>query len=116
VTHYLDDLEVALKLLTQISNLFERLPSRQQSMLIRILSRKIVIDLEGRFVDWELNPPFEYLSGLATSAAVHGYAVSDHVQPISPAAPAAEDFAVRTHFPQRSKLQSLPHELVIGLE
>jgi DNA invertase Pin-like site-specific DNA recombinase len=111
VTSYLDDLEVALRLPTQIGRLFGRLSPRQQSSVLRILAKKIVIDLNGEFVGWELNPPFEYLSHLAKTPGVGTRSAADAVSGSLTTPSLAEQFPRVARFPQRSKLQSLPDEL-----
>jgi hypothetical protein len=59
-----DDLDLALCLLACIPSLFTRMEPRQQSRLLRILIKKIIIDTQGTVIDAELNPPFGFLMSL----------------------------------------------------
>lgn len=69
-TLYLDDLELALVLLSQIGVLYGRLDEKQQSTLLQILLKRLVIDLDGEIMDFELHAPFQYLHTLATDGAM----------------------------------------------
>ena len=64
-SHYLDDLDMALILLTQMSTLFDRLDDKAKHKLLQIMVNRIIVDPDGRIVDYELNRPFGYLSKLA---------------------------------------------------
>ena len=79
---YLDDLEVALVLLSRAFDLFGRLNQNNQSIFLRILAKRIIVDLEGKIVDYELNSPFVYLKTLADAFGAPGEegCGSDHVQ------------------------------------
>ena len=79
---YLDDLEVALVLLSRAFDLFGRLNQNNQSIFLRILAKRIIVDLEGKIVDYELNSPFVYLKTLAGAFGAPGEegCGSDHVQ------------------------------------
>lgn len=67
VTKYLDDLEVALVLMVNISNLYGRLEKQHRTNLLQMLVKRMIINREGEIFDHELNSPFEYLSALAGS-------------------------------------------------
>ena len=56
------DLDHALRLLVQIPRLFPRLRTIDQGRLLRILFRRIIIDTQGKIIDFELHPPFAYLT------------------------------------------------------
>jgi hypothetical protein len=62
---HLDDLELALVLMTQLSNLFSRFSEKERAILLQILAKKIIVNLQGEIVDQELNSPFAYLHTLA---------------------------------------------------
>jgi len=61
---HLDDLEVALVLLQNISNLYMRLDKKQKNNLLRIVVKRIIINREGEIVSHKLHSPFSYLSTL----------------------------------------------------
>jgi hypothetical protein len=68
---YLDNLEVALTLMTSMSKLFERLDEKQKTKLLLIITKRIIINPQGVIVDQELHSPFSYLFTLA--ALIKGY-------------------------------------------
>ena len=68
---YLDNLKVALTLMTSMSKLFERLDEKQKTKLLLIITKRIIINPQGVIVDQELHSPFSYLFTLA--ALIKGY-------------------------------------------
>jgi site-specific DNA recombinase len=66
LSHYLDDLEVALVLMTHISKLFERLDAQQKTTLLQIIAKRIIINKQGEIISCELHSPFSYLVTLAS--------------------------------------------------
>ena len=58
---YLDDLEIALALLSNISSLYERLEEKQKNELLQIIAKRIIINPEGEIISHELHSPFSYL-------------------------------------------------------
>ena len=62
---YLDNLEVALLLLTNISTLFERFKEKERTELLQVLLRRIIIMPDGEIISYELHSPFSYLISLA---------------------------------------------------
>jgi len=66
-TQYLDDLDVALSLITCLSTLYDRLDDKQKTNLLQIVTKKVIINSDGEIISYELNSPFEYLSSLAAS-------------------------------------------------
>ena len=66
-TQYLDDLDVAVTLMSHLPSLYERLDEKQRTNLLQIVTNKVIIDCDGEIISYELNPPFEYLSTLAAS-------------------------------------------------
>jgi len=65
-SQYLDDLEVALVLMTNVSTLCGRLEKQQLTNLLQIFVKKIIINREGEIIGHELLSPFEYISALAS--------------------------------------------------
>jgi hypothetical protein len=63
----IDGLELAIIVLAKAHLLYGRLNETCQARLLQILFERIIIDTEGRIVDFSLNPPFEYLSWLLHS-------------------------------------------------
>jgi hypothetical protein len=59
-THF-DDLEVALALMSKLSTLFPRLTLKDQSTLLQILVKQIIVNPDGEIIDYELCSPFMYL-------------------------------------------------------
>ena len=69
-SRYLDDLDMALLLLTQMSTLFDRLDDKAKHTLLQILVNRIIVDPDGKIVDYELNRPFGYLSKLVNDPTI----------------------------------------------
>jgi len=61
---YLDDLEIALALLSNISSLYERLDAKQKNNILRIIVKRIIINRKGEIISHKLHSPFSYLSTL----------------------------------------------------
>jgi len=57
----INDLDIALVLLTKLSRLYSRLDEKQISTLLRILAKRIIVNGDGEIIDHELNSPFLYL-------------------------------------------------------
>ena len=79
---HLDDLEIALVLMSKLPELFSRLEKKDKTTLLQIMAKKVIIDSEGEIVDHELHSPFLYLSTLADSIcdkSEEGYG-SEHVR------------------------------------
>jgi DNA invertase Pin-like site-specific DNA recombinase len=79
---YLDELELALVLLSKVTVLFLRLCLKDRATLLQILIKRIIVDIQGKIIDYELNSPFVYLKTLADECAAQREerAGSDHVQ------------------------------------
>jgi hypothetical protein len=60
-----DDLDLAVLLMSQISVLYERLGKNERSMLLRILAKRIILNSQGEIIDYELRSPFAYLHNIA---------------------------------------------------
>lgn len=60
----LNDLDVALALMTKLPGLYERLDQGQKVSLLQILTKRIIVDRDGEIVDQELNSPFMYLHSI----------------------------------------------------
>jgi hypothetical protein len=59
-----DDLDAALMLMTRIRFLYERLGEKERSILLQILVKQFIVDLQGKIVDCELNSPFAFLQNI----------------------------------------------------
>ncbi len=64
-TRYLDDLDLALILISNLSPLYERLNEDQRGKLLQILVKRIIVSSSGEIIDHELHSPFLYLSQLS---------------------------------------------------
>src|SRR5688500_1357780 len=61
---HLDDLDAALALMARMADLYPRLEKKQQSILLQILAKKIIVNSLGEIIEHELNSPFMYLGSL----------------------------------------------------
>jgi hypothetical protein len=61
VAFHLDDLDAALTLMTRMADLYQRLDRKQQGILLQILAKRIIVDLDGKIIEHQLNSPFVYL-------------------------------------------------------
>ena len=66
---YIDELEIAIKLLSKIPVLFQRLAKREQARLLKLLLYQVDVDEAGNIIGVQLNSPFAYLHDLAQIAA-----------------------------------------------
>ena len=66
-SRFLDDLEVALVLMTELSTLFDRLEDNQKHILLKTIAKRIIIDPQGEIISCELNSPFAYLFALTSN-------------------------------------------------
>jgi hypothetical protein len=57
-------------LLTQMSTLFDRLDDKAKHTLLQILVNRIIVDPDGRIVDYQLNRPFGYLRKLVNDPTI----------------------------------------------
>jgi DNA invertase Pin-like site-specific DNA recombinase len=64
-SRYLDDLEMALVLLVNMSVLYGRLNEQQKTLLLQIIADRIIINCQGEIISHDLHSPFAYLSALA---------------------------------------------------
>ena len=60
-SHYLDDLEVALVLITKMEILYSRMEEELKTNLLKMFVNRIIINLQGEIIGHELLSPFEYL-------------------------------------------------------
>jgi len=67
VSQYVDNLEIALTLMANISELFKRLEDKQKTLVLQIIIKRLVIDPEGNIIFLKLHSPFTYLSALAAA-------------------------------------------------
>ena len=65
-SRYLDDLEVALVLISNIDVLYRRAEEHQRTNLLQMFVKRIIINPQGEIIDHELLSPFEYISALAS--------------------------------------------------
>jgi hypothetical protein len=70
VSRYVDDLQMTLMLMTQMSQLFDRLDDKAKHKLVRILINQIIVVQDARIVDFKLNRPFGYQNELATDPKI----------------------------------------------
>jgi hypothetical protein len=70
IARYLEDLDVALLLMSQMSALFERFEDKAKHKLLQIMINRIIADPDGQIVDHELNKPFGYLNRLVSDNVV----------------------------------------------
>ena len=64
VSIYIDDLEAALYLMSHLSKIYPRLGDKGKTTLLRILTKRIIVNPEGTIIDQELNSPFMYLKSI----------------------------------------------------
>jgi hypothetical protein len=60
----LDDLDAAIILMTKMSRLYSRLSEIDRTKLLQIIIKQIIVNGEGKIIDYELNTPFAYLQDL----------------------------------------------------
>ena len=65
-SQFLDDLELALSMMSKLSTIFHRLEEKKRTALLQVLVKRIMINPVGEIVDYELHLPFMYLSTLAS--------------------------------------------------
>jgi len=61
----LDDLNIAILLMTQLSTLWGRLDEKERRNLLQIFTKRIVINMNGDIISYELRTPFGYLRTIA---------------------------------------------------
>jgi hypothetical protein len=61
---FIDDLDFALVLISIISTLYARMKESDQSKLLHVIARRIMIDSEGEIIDHKLHSPFAYLRSI----------------------------------------------------
>jgi len=61
---HINDLDLALILLTKVRELYVRLNEKQKSTLLQILVKRIIVNSDGEIIAHELNSPFIYLRTL----------------------------------------------------
>jgi len=60
----LDDLDVALFLMTKLKDLYTRLKEEDRTKLLQVIVKQVIVSPEGEIIDYELNSPFVYLRSL----------------------------------------------------
>jgi DNA invertase Pin-like site-specific DNA recombinase len=69
---HLDNLELGIVLLSNVSNLFSRLKENERTVLLQVLIKRIIIDCEGQIISFDLHSPFTYLTALAARLKNNG--------------------------------------------
>ena len=64
-SRYLDDLDVALVLMTRLDVFYKRMEFDQRTKLLQLFVKRIIINPEGEIIGHELHSPFAYLSALS---------------------------------------------------
>ena len=64
-TTHVDDLDMALLLMSKFSTLYQRFEDKEKTKLLHILAKRIIVTPEGEIVDHVLNSPFMYLRQIA---------------------------------------------------
>ena len=64
VSTHLDGLDAALLLLSRVSDLYSRCSEKQQTTLLQIIAKRIILNQQGEIIDHDLNSPFMYLNTL----------------------------------------------------
>jgi site-specific DNA recombinase len=113
---YLDDLEVALVLLANISTLYDRLDEKKKNNLLQIVVKRIIINQEGEIISHKLHSPFSYLSTLISAFSGENgegrcsvtVACGSSTQK-EPPTDDVERFLAMLRFDSREKLKELPN-------
>ena len=87
VRHYLDDLEVALVLMANISTLYQRLDKEKRTALLQVLVKRIIVNRQGEIISHKLHSPFEYLSTLSSEMNGNGSEEGDRSSWVSESTP-----------------------------
>ena len=71
MSFHLDDLDAAMALVAKVADLYPRL-KKQQSILLQILAKQIIVDPHGEIIEHELNSPFVYLRSRVQNLSAPG--------------------------------------------
>lgn len=66
-----NDLDMALVLLTKVGELYSRLDDKQKTTFLQILVTKFIVNGKGEITDYELHTPFIYLRSLVDVVSTH---------------------------------------------
>jgi hypothetical protein len=66
---YLDDLEVALVMINNLYVYYNRLEAKQRTKLLKNIFKKILVNVEGDIISFELHSPFKYLVSLISQVS-----------------------------------------------
>ena len=66
----IDDLDAALALMTRIGFLYERLGDKERSILLQILVKQFIVDLQGKIIDYEFHPPFAFIQDVVEELSI----------------------------------------------
>jgi hypothetical protein len=83
-----DDLDLALVLLTCLPRLYHRLDTGDRRRLLHILFKRIIIDTQGQLVEVQLHPPFTYLTQLTRRC--EQVTTENGLNQVSPPSPCSE--------------------------
>ncbi len=64
-TTHIDDLDMALVLLSKLTTLYQRFEDKEKTKLLQILAKRIMVNPDGEISDHVLNSPFMYLRQIA---------------------------------------------------
>ena len=67
VLRFIDDLEMALVLMTNLPPLFTRLEDKQKNILLQTILKRLIINPQGEIISYELHSPFAYLVALTNN-------------------------------------------------
>jgi DNA invertase Pin-like site-specific DNA recombinase len=104
-SHCLDDLELAMHLLSKLPELYERLDEQHRATLLQILAKRLLINVDGTIIDHQLHSPFTYLLSLQEDLINSGGHGSIDNQKED-----ASHFLALLRFEQRARLDELELE------
>jgi hypothetical protein len=116
IVNHLDDLDIALVLLTRASELYQRLEKKDRRKLLQILVKQFIVSTDGEMINQELHSPFSYLTtlhkDLCSSRSERKGSTKIRFpqfdQSARPQSQAVEQFFEMPRFEQRDKLAELP--------
>jgi hypothetical protein len=101
--------------MAKMADLYPRLEEKQQSTLLQILAKQIIVDTQGKIVGHELNSPFVYLGSLVQSVSISGKSSSERFGLMtyksdgsSRYSESVDEFVASLRFEQRGKLDLVP--------
>jgi DNA invertase Pin-like site-specific DNA recombinase len=112
-TVHLNDLDLALALMTKMADLYPRLDVKGKATLVQILVKRLIVDGEGEIIDHDLNSPFVYLRSLVDVVCDLGDREVSNLgrSYMKKSSKDVEGFLVGLRFEQNGKLEELPINL-----